>query len=265
MLVLVAVGLMLLQTYREILHDAPAPAPSAPVPPPTTPMADFGPPDLLQPGAWSLGESNWTVALTDLATAEGGARLQSLGYRGEITDRPSPLEEKALAWLKGSRPRTVEGCRVYEVSAVGVRVRAVTRTQRGVERLQLVQAIRKRGGAIQMLEAMPAPALGGAKAGGEHLLPPQPDVPSLARRWSPSGTLTCEILGPAKRLEQTLKEWGEAGWSEERSPEAGESSPIRVLRNGDRVVRLFCMQAGPHGSGDYLLVTAGPSNQQGAN
>jgi hypothetical protein len=265
MLVFVAVGVMLLQTYRAMLHEAPAPAPSAPVSPPTAPIADFGPPDLLQPGAWSLGDSSWTVALTDLATAEGVARLQSLGFRGEIKDELSPLEEKALAWLKGSQSRLVEGCRVYEVSAIGFRIRAVTRIQGGSERLQLVQALWKRGNVLQMLEAMPAATLVRENSNAEHLLPPQSDVPSLARRWSPSGTLTCEILGPATQLEQALKAWSAAGWSEDRSPEEGASSPLHVLRNGDRTVRLFSMQAGPQGSGDYLLLTTEPSKQQGAN
>jgi hypothetical protein len=262
MLVLVAVGLLLVQTFREMLHETPA-APALPAA--NRPITDVEPPDFLQPGAWSLGDSSWTLTLTDPMSAEGGARLRSLGFRGEIKDKPSALEENALGWLKKSRPTIVEGCRVYDISAGVARIRAVTRTQRGGERLQMVQAIWQRGGSWQMLEAMPAPTLTSGDARGEHLLPLPSGVPSLARRWSSSGRLTCEILGPTNGLEQTLKAWSAAGWSEERSLEADAIPPLRVLRNGDQVVRLLSMQAGPQGAGDYLLLTTELPHQQGAN
>ena len=265
MLVIVATGLMLVQTYRAALHEAPPTTQPAPASPPTALSADVGLEDLLQPGAWSLGDSKWTVTQTDLATAEGGTQLRSLGFRGEINDKPSSLETKVLAWLKSSRPTIVEGCRVYETSGGVARIRAVTRTQGGSERLQLVQGIWRRGGTVQLLEAAPAPAIGRGDANGEHLLPLPAGVPSQARRWSTSGSLTCEMLGPTAGLQQILKAWQEAGWSEEQRPQPGASSPLRVLRNGERIVRLFSWQAGPQGRGDYLLLMAQPPKHQGAN
>lgn len=265
-LVILVTGVLLVQTYRAILHDEPARPEKASGT--VAGREDHSPADMLadaflQPGSWSLGESGWTVTVMDPATAEGEARLRSLGFRGEIKDKPSPWEESVLAWLHGSRPTIVEGCRIYDRAAGVVRIRAVTRTERGKERLQLVQGTWKRGGASQMLEGMPA--IGTGRVDTEHLLPLPSGVPSLARRWSPLGMLTCEILGPTEQLEQALKVWDAAGWSEERRPEGDASSPLRILRNGDRIVRLFSMQAGPQGSGDYLLLTTESSHQPGAN
>ena len=265
-LVILVMGLLLLQTYRAILHDAPA----RPVKVSETvaerqggPQAETVPDFFLQPGAWSIGESSWAVTMVDLATAEGQARLQSLGFRGALDDKPSSLELTVLDWLHRSRPKIVDDCRVYEIAAGAVRIRAVTRTERGNERLQLVQGTWKRGGSSQMLEAMPA--IGSGRVDTEHLLPLPPGVPSLARRWSSAGMLTGEMLGPTTRLEENLKEWTAAGWSVEQGPQLDASSPLRVLRKGGRVVRLISLQGGPQGLGNYLLLMAETPSQQGAS
>jgi hypothetical protein len=259
-LVLVAAGLLLLQTFREMLHETPA------APPPATANradADVAMPDFLQPGAWSLGGSNWTVALIDLASPDGEARLRSLGFRGTLDDKASSLEQQVLTWLKQSRPTVTDGCRVYDVSAGAIRLRAVTRTQGGSERLQLAQAMWRRGESMQMLEAVPAPSITSGGGNETHLLPLPAGVPSLARRWASSGALTCEILGPTTRGEAMLKEWADAGWSVIQPPDADASSP-RELRKGDRVVH-FCSLPSGQGSGDYLLLTVEPAQKQGAN
>src|SRR5262249_34865985 len=82
MLIIVAAGLMLLRTYRAMLRESTA----APVEKRKTvsgsipdrdrnPQAEQIPETLLlQPGAWSLGESKWTLALIDLSDGSGETR-----------------------------------------------------------------------------------------------------------------------------------------------------------------------------------------------
>jgi hypothetical protein len=268
MLVIVAAGLMLLQTYRAMLHDAPADSENN-VPAKAAvfergrdsrmdmeKMAD----DFLRPGAWSLGESNWSLALVDLSSGGDEARLQSLGSSPTDRAKPSDLEKKLLVWLRQVRPVVANNCRVYNVMARSVRVRAVTEKRGGDERVRLVQLLWKRGGAARLMEVSPTAASGAHERGDGHLLPLPNGSASMARRWDASGRLSCEILGPASAKE-CLREWSAAGWTTEKIGEAEGPISRAMLRKDDRVIQLFPIEAGPSGSPAYLLLMVQSAEQ----
>jgi hypothetical protein len=255
MLALVAAGLMLVQTYRAMLHDTPTiPAPISRPPQPDS-LADVLPTELLDPGAWSLGDSAWRVALTEL-TDPAEVRLSSLGPTWMSQAIPPPLERKVLAWLRSSHPTVVGGCRVYDVRAGGVRVRAVTRQQDQKERLQLAQIVWKRGGGSpQLVEVSLAPA-DRPKSAENHLLPLPPGVASLARRWDDSGRLSGEVLGPIDRREECLRLWSTAGWTAHQVRVADASYSLVELSRDGRTIHVCSLPAGEKSSSAYLLLTA---------
>jgi hypothetical protein len=247
-----------------MLHDAPA----GPTPGPRDrgtagapgggPLVEDLPAALLRPGAWSLGDSAWGVALLDLADPAAAERLTSLGPVRTSDSARSALEAKALAWLRKSPPSRHGACRVYRFEAGDVRVRAVTRGQGEGERIQLAQVVWKRpGGTPQLLEIAPAPADRPTNGEG-HLLPVSAGVASLARRWDGAGQLSCEILGPAAE-DECLRDWSAAGWTAERLPGTDAPLSLVVLRNGDRVVHLCSVPDGSRGRSAYLLLTAQPA------
>jgi hypothetical protein len=270
MLVIAAAGLLLLQTYRAMLHQSPA----APKPSPPSggegaasgPGRDFGAETetvadaFLRPGAWALGNNNWSMAMIDMSGPADEARLQSLGSRTMGDAKPSALEEKLLVWLRQFRPETVNGCRVYNARIGSLRVRAVTEKREEQERLRLVQAVWRQRAATRLLEASPAPTSGAQETRDGHLLPLPNGVASMARRWDDSGRLSCEILGPASAKE-CVREWSAAGWTTEKIGE--EQGPISLvkLRKDGRVIQLFPLEAGPSGSPTYLLLMAQSAKQ----
>jgi hypothetical protein len=256
MLVLVAAGLMLVQTYRAMLHDATSSPATFPRPPQPDALADVLPTELLGPGAWSLGDSAWGVTLTALTDSAAQARLNSLGPAWTSQAAPSALEGKVLAWLRPSRPTLVGGCRVYDVRHGGVRLRAVTRPQGRKERLQLLQIVRKRGGGSpQLVEVSPAPATRPNKDEG-HLLPLPAGVVSLARRWDDSGRLSGEVLGPTDRREECLQLWSNAGWTAREVRVADASSPVVDLSRDGQTIHVCSLPAGEKSSTTYLLLSA---------
>jgi hypothetical protein len=263
MLVVAAAGLLLLQTYRALLHESPtAPKKSASEKAAATAFApgrdaevEKVPDAFLQPGAWSLGENNWSLAVADLSQAEGEARLQSLGRSVEDGTKPWSLEMIALDWLRLKRiqPVLVGGCRVYDIPLGSMRIRIVAEKQ-GRERLRLAQIIWRQEGSMRLLEASPAPAstTQGAEAG--HLLPLPAGVASVARRWNDAGQLSCEILGPAS-AEECLRDWVADGWTAEKIENSGSPFSLTILRSGKYAVCLHAVETGPRGSPAYLLLT----------
>ena len=265
MLVLIAVGLMLVQTFRTLLHDAPeAKAPETASETVTKPDRNFRveklSETLLQPGAWSLGDSDWSLATADLSVAAAEARLQSLGKPTTGESKPSTLEETVLVWLRQFRPAIVDGCRVYNAPLGSARVRAVSEKRGGRERLRLAQLMWKQGRSTRLLEASPAPTSSVHGREDGHLLPLPVGVASLARRWDNAGGLSCEILGPASR-EECLRGWSKAGWTAEKITEAQGPFSLTGLRSGGHGVCLCAVEAGPAGSPPYLLLMAESAEQ----
>jgi hypothetical protein len=265
MLVLAAAGLMLVQTYHAMLHDAPASPATAPRPPRPDALPDGLPTALLGPGGWSLGDSAWGVTLTALTDSAEQTLLNSLGQAWTSQAAPSPLEGKVLAWLRSSHPTLVGGCRVYDVRHGGVRVRAVTSSQGQKERIQLAQIVWKRGGeSPQLLEISPAPA---ARPGSDegHLLPLPAGVGSLARRWDDSGRLSGELLGPTDRGEQCLQLWSNAGWTAHPVSAADTSFSLIELNRDGRTIHVCSVPAGDNHSSAYLLLAAQPAHNSEGN
>lgn len=262
-LVIVATGGVLLQTYRTMLHETPvAPSPSlrqgerlldrASI---IHPLSALSPSALLQPGAWTLGDSSWQIRVGDLVAAGGDDRLISLGSSEEGGQLTPPLESKILFWLQRFHPAYVRDRRVFDVRLGQLRVRAVTRSQGKTERLQLMQVVwRPADGPAQLLEANPAPLLSRRSEEEGHLLPLPPGVTSLARRWDEAGRLSCEILGPAM-MNKCLRGWSAAGWTTEKVGETGEMLTLFVLRKGGRVIQLCSLEAESANSPAYLLLT----------
>lgn len=268
MLVIVAAGVMLVQTFRSLLHDAPA-APEQKAPGQASDTALESAPSLrletlsdalLQPGAWSLGDSDWLLATTDISVSDAEAWLQSMGKPTTGETKPSTLEEKALVWLRQFRPATVGDCQVYNARIGSARVHAVTENRGGRERLRLAQLLWKQGNSARLLEASPAPATAASRKGDRHLLPLPAGVASLARRWDNAGRLFCEILGPASP-EQCLRVWSKAGWTAEKMPQTQGSFSLTVLHSGSNKVCLCVIEAGPAGSPPYLLLMAESAEQ----
>lgn len=261
MVVLVAFGLMLLGTFREILHDSPtasgekgargveaAPPESQAVRAQTTPDSF-----VFQPGVWSLGDSSWALFQRELSSPSDQERLTSLGSRMAVEPKPSPLEEKLLVWIHRLRPTVVDGYRVYNTSYSGCRVRLVTEKQAGRERLRLAQLVWTKGRSMQLLELSPAPDLGAHKSEALHLLPLPPGVASLARRWDLSDHLSCELLGPAS-VQQCLGAWSADGWTSEKIATDGPFAAV-LLRQGERRIQLCHFESGQPDLSSYLLLT----------
>jgi hypothetical protein len=259
-LVIGVAGLMLLQTYRAMLHDSHVASSQK-----TSEKADERDPiapeesialSLLRPGAWSLGESNWSLGLTDLSAADD-SRLQALGRPITHETKISTLEAKVLGWLKQVRPVVVDGCRVYNAVFGSVRIRVVSEKRGGRERLRLAQLIMRQGQSVQLLEASPAPTATEKPANDGHLLPLPAGVASLARRWDDNGLLACEIVGPTTRLEDALQSWSAAGWSSRKVHETEEAPPMFLLSRGGRTVHVCSLQTGKTKAAAYLLLSAG--------
>jgi hypothetical protein len=262
-LAIAGVGLVLVQTYRELLHDSPAAPVQERKPPAAEGPGELPSSTLLQPGAWSLGESSWALRLTDLTEAPEEAMLPTLGYRGPIEGKASELEKRVLAWMRQARPTSVDGCSVYVRQLPGIRLRAVTRKQGNEERLQLVQALWSIGLRGQLLQACPAPLSGQRPSGDAHLLPVPAGTTSLARRWTATGELSCEVLGlNALSLEDAVKEWSAAGWSPEPLP-PGEPS-FRVVRKGSRLVQLWSLPGSKQPLSRCVLLATPSTDKQGA-
>src|SRR5579871_2494518 len=211
-LVILAAGLMLLQTYHALWHDSSSASQQNALAKENTATLDLEaigsdegiPFAFLQPGAWSLGTSNWSLAVTDLSASGDDPRLQSLGRPLTNETRQSLLEQKVLVWLKQVRPKEVDGCRVYQTTMGSVRLRVITEKRGNSERLRFGQVILRQGKTLRLLEASPAPLSGGKQGWDGHLMPLPDGVGSLARRWNDSGQLSSELIGPVGNLEEVM-------------------------------------------------------------
>jgi len=271
MVVLVAFGLMLLGTFREMLHDSPtasrdkgarvagaAPQESQAARAATTPESL-----VFQPGVWSLGDRSWTLSQRQLSDPAAQERLNSLGSRTAAEAKPSLLEEKLLVWLRRLRPTVVNDYRVYDTSLRGSRVRLVTGQQAGRERLRLAQLVWSKDRSVQLLELAPTPDVGADKSGAIHLLPLPADVASLARRWDSSDHLSCELLGPAS-VQQCLRAWAAAGWASEKIATDGPFALV-LLRQDERLIQVWHFETGLTDLSSYILLTTLSAEQEGAH
>lgn len=255
MLVVIALGVMLVMTYREMLHEKPAPSTAAPAR--SEVAADIPLLSLLRPGGWVLGDNSWTVAVAYLSVPAHAARLQSLGQPRASDAAVTPLEDKLLNWLHRSRPQVVGNCRVYDFPAKATRVRAVTEGQGKKERLRLMQVIWRQGNRPpQLLQATPVPS--GVKQGTstEHLLPLPPRTTVLARRWEDSGTLSAEVIRCSAPWRECVRSWTDAGWSVHTLPSSDASGMPVLLSRGEHKLHLCPLQGGSAGTPVVLLVLA---------
>jgi hypothetical protein len=216
----------------------------------------------LQPGAWALGESNWKLAVATLSDADD-PRLRSLGERVETESKPADLETKFLTWLRTARATRLAGCRVYDRPLGRVQVRAVTEERQGRERLRLAQLFWREGNTVHLLEASLATAAGRTESEAGHLLPLPKGSTSLARRWDPSGALSCEILGLPSRPEEALAAWTAAGWSVQDVPASGTALPLRILRRDGKTINACAIEAVAKKGETYFLLSTQPAPSSG--
>ena len=202
-----------------------------------------------------------SLSLTTLAADKPA----SLPKNSRKAGAKSPLEEKALTWLRHSRPSVVQGCRVYTRQLGPARVRAVTRLQDKSERLQLVQVVwPQAGGPPQLLEAVPGPT-GDSKGGALHLLPLPAGASSLARRWDEAGQLSAEVIVPTGAVESCLDAWREAGWSSQDLSAAGAPFVLHLLSRGEQKVYLCHLAAGKEKPGALLAIAHRPASPSEKN
>jgi hypothetical protein len=233
MVAIVACGLLLFETYRELFHQV-TPRDDQPREPVPDLLGRFQA-ELIRPGGWSFGETRWALRNRTVPEAEVDAPLAPPVPPGVPPGPRTALEEEALRWFRtaGKKQKTEGGFLVYELPKPELRLRALTRVEGGSERIVLVQVAWSAGpGVWTLLEIRPA-GEGGEREG--HLLP-GPDLTSLARRWDEGGHLVAEIVRPRGELEEWLSSLAKDNWAPRDLVKLPREGLAMILQRKERVV-----------------------------
>lgn len=250
MCVMLAVGWMLIATYRDLI-----------TPPP--PQGDYGDlfassgqftNDLWQPGGWSFGDFAWTLLRRDVEPDRVEQAFTAAGEANTSARPPVELEQDVLTWLReASKSRPEKYGQVYERVLENARIRAVTTGQGDKERLVLLQvgwgAPAKPWTLVEL-----APTAKAAPKHDVHLLPLGDSAKSVARRWNESDRLAAELVKPAKNLDYLLNSWQRQGWTVSDRHDVEEGATGFFLTKDDRAIQGWNLPLPGPGEGCILLI-----------